>query len=236
MNLQKTNALPHLKAIRAFDSLSESNKKYLSDHATSIQATKGKFLWRKSDPGEFCALITEGLVEIVDLNSKGDERIISVFGPGEIIGLSAIIRRVNFPASAKVASPQCKVIKFFIRSMDSDLTSLDKANMTLWQRERLLAHEQILRDKIEILGAGSLSKRVVELFFQLKMRFEREQDSKSLKTIIPIPISKSQIARLVEARVESIIRLLNSWEKAGYVVFDKKRVVINNLEKLRDLG
>ncbi len=199
----------------------------------TTELKKGDFLWKRLDPGEYCAFVVEGLVEIVNENKSGNELIMGIFGPGDMIGLSAILKKTQYPASAIVSSKNSKILKFFIRSIDRDLAGQDWENMLNWQRERLLIHEQILRDKIMILGAGDLSARIIELFDNLQMRFSKSQDVNPNKIIIPISITKTQIAKIIEARVETVIRILNKWEKADYLKMGDQSVILNNFERLR---
>ena len=234
-NFKNSEHGPLIKSSRSFDGLSDANKKYLFDHSSHHNYKKGASLWLKSDPGEFCAFIVDGLIEISNPNLSGDDHIFGIFGPGDIIGLSAILKRSPYPASAIVGSKHCSVIKLFIRSIEHDLAESDRANMHAWQRERLLSHEQILREKIMILSAGSLHTRLIEFFEHLRLRFSKNQIERAQSIHIPLSLTKTQIAKVIEARVETVIRILNRWEKAGYIKFDSGSISISKIEKLKNL-
>lgn len=232
---QKNN-LKIIEASRIFDHLSSENRQFLAEHSVLKSFKRSQRLWRKNDPGEYCAFIIEGLVEIISENRSGEEDIVGLFGPSDIVGLSAIMRKINYPATAIVASKTGQVLKFYIRSVEAKLSGRNKENMLTWQKEMLLKHEQILRDKISVLSAGRLHLRLVELLQHLALRFSSDGAGRSLKRIsIPIHISKTQIAKLVGARVETVIRTLRKWEKAGYFEITDKGISIISLEKLRDL-
>lgn len=222
-----------IKAGRAFQSLSDENQKYLSQHGVLAKLRKNEFLWQRHDPGDYCVHIFEGLIEIVNINEQAEQRIVGIFGPGDIVGLSAILKRSVFPASAVIASKTCRIMKFYIRSANHDLDSNQRDNMSTWQREMLLHHEQILRDKIVMLGAGRLQTRLIAFFDHMRLRFSKDLDPKAQKVFIPIALTKTQIAKVVEARVETVIRELNKWEKAGYLTMGDDGVTLERLDRLR---
>jgi CRP-like cAMP-binding protein len=174
------------------------------------------------------------MIEIINTNKNGEERIIGIFGPGDFVGLSALLNKSNYPAFALAASKTCKVYKLYIRSFDHELESSDFKNMLSWLKEKLLLHEQILRDKIMILGAGQVHHRLVELFEHLISRFSKPEAESKIITI-PISLTKTQIAKIIEARVETVIRTLNIWEKLGYFSINNENIFLTNLDILREL-
>jgi CRP-like cAMP-binding protein len=173
------------------------------------------------------------MIEIVNTNKNGEERIIGIFGPGDIIGLSAILNKINYPAFALIASKTCKVLKHYIRSSDQELDNNNYENMLSWQRKKLFLHEEILREKIFVLGAGQVHQRLIELFEHLINRFSKI-DISSKNILIPISLTKTQIAKIVEARVETVIRTLSKWEKLGHISINSENICITNLEILRE--
>jgi CRP-like cAMP-binding protein len=216
-----------------FSDLNLHNKKYLSERTIVRELKRGEYLWKRQAASEFCACILEGMIEIVNTNKNGEERIIGIFGPGDIIGLSAILNKINYPAFALIASKTCKVLKHYIRSSDQELDNNNYENMLSWQRKKLFLHEEILREKIFVLGAGQVHQRLIELFEHLINRFSKI-DISSKNILIPISLTKTQIAKIVEARVETVIRTLSKWEKLGHISINSENICITNLEILRE--
>jgi CRP-like cAMP-binding protein len=106
--------------------------------------------------------------------------------------------------------------------------------ISTWLRELLLSHESVLRSKIDILSAGKVEQRVIELLGHLSSRFGIKIGRATY--FIPFVITKTQISRLVEVRVETIIRLLSSWSKRGLLTFDKSGIQIMDLERLERMS
>ena len=225
--------LKEMSHFRLFGGLSDTCKKQLAQHSVVKVLKKSEFVWHKNEPGECCILILSGLVEVSNTTKDGDERIIGIFGPGEMIGLSAILKQSAYPADAVVSSKHARVMKLFIRGIDQSLPESERRSIHIWLREMLLIHEQILRDKIMILGAGRLHTKLIELFEHLRLRFANQEPENTF--FIPVPVTKTQIAKMIEARVETVIRTLNKWEKAKYIVLNETGIQINGLNKVKSL-
>lgn len=220
-----------INKLSVFSRLKEINRLFLCQHAIEGVLKKGQALWRKQDSGEFCVVILSGLMEIRDTRRSGEERIVGLFGPGEMIGLSALLSRKQFPADAIAASKDVQFVKFYIRSIDVDIGSSERVEIHSWLREMLLKHEQILRDKLLFMGADLMHTRLLDLFEHLRLRFSSSSNPEDF--LIPIPITKTQIAKLIEVRVESLIRTLNKWEKAGHLKMGPKGVSLKGAQTLR---
>ncbi len=220
-----------MRSLRCFSGLSELSLNLLAEHALQKSFKKGQFIWRAQELSDFCAVVVDGVVDITSTNQEGEERIIGLFARGDMIGISALIRHGAFPASARVSSPTCRVLLLFIRSLESSLQDSIQREINSWLRECLLRHEQILRDKLAILGAGAVHIRLLDLFEHFRQRFSPHQKSDQFS--IPIPISKTQIGKLIEVRAETAIRTLNKWEKAGYLQIDKRGFHLRNQTELR---
>lgn len=97
-------------------------------------------------------------------------------------------------------------------------------------REMLLNHEQILRDKIDIINAPSVDCRIFELLKHLIRRFAQHESQ--IRHYIPLRLTRQQMGRLIDVRVETIIRTINRWKKMNLVQWTKEGILIENLTLL----
>lgn len=230
--IEKSNLSEMLK-FKAFEGMSELCRKTIAQHSVAKALKKSDFVWKKNDLGECAILILSGLIEISITTQNGEERIIGLFGPGEMIGLSAILKQTAYPADAIISSKHARILKLYIRGIDQQLPENERREIHVWLREMLLIHEQILRDKIMILGAGRLHTKLIELFEHLRIRFAANEPPSTF--FIPVAVTKTQISKMIEARVETVIRTLNKWEKAKYIQFSDEGIQIRNLENLKTM-
>lgn len=74
---------------------------FLRYHGVSrVCFVPGEVIFRQGDPGDFVYVITDGQVEIVREEPRGEEKVINRLGPGEYFGEMALIS--NAPRTATV--------------------------------------------------------------------------------------------------------------------------------------
>src|SRR3954470_1220922 len=86
----------------------------LFKEATACGLQSGDSLFRAGDPGDGCYRIQTGLVKIVVASRQGEERIISLLGPGAIVGELSIID--GEPRSASVIAVSDCALAFVSRA------------------------------------------------------------------------------------------------------------------------
>lgn len=219
-----------IQKLKSTQHLSHTAIQAIADVSIRKKIASGKNLWVMGDPAEFVAILISGAIEINRVSARGKETCMGIFGPTNAVGISAVLKKAQYPATARSVAKDTEVLKIYLRPILQNSKHSAYEEITLWLRELLLSHEHILRDKIDLLSAGRVEQRVLELFRQLSNRFGERRGRSGY--FIPLSISKTQIARFVEVRVETIIRLLRLWTKQGFVMFEKKGILICDLEKL----
>lgn len=239
IDMEPKSIVESFQRLKCARDLSVAALRVIADISIRKKIPLGKNLWSMGDPGDFVGILLSGAIEINKINVNGNETCMGIFGPSDAMGISAVIKRAQYPATAKSISKNTEVLKLYLRSIMQEKAHPAYEEISTWLRELLLSHEQTLRDKIDILSAGRVESRVIELLTQLSSRFGQKNASGDRRDgknsfFIPLVISKTLISRLVEVRVETIIRLLSSWSKLGLIEFQKNGVFIPDLEKLRD--
>lgn len=174
---------------------------------------RGEAVWRAGDPARDFVWIEAGLVKIVRQGVQGAEAIVALFGPGDSIGDTAVLERGAYPADAIVASRAA----WLVQLEAAPLMAAAAADLQ-WAaalRQALLAHTHALRDKIEVMTAGSVPRRLATLLLQLARRFGTMCPPDGAE--IPIALSRAELAALVGATVETTIRTISRWQQEGAV-------------------
>lgn len=221
--------LKEIKDLKCMAGLSPEALEFLAGAGILRTFKAGNFVWEAGEPGEFIAVVVSGLLEITRHSHQDDEMCMGVFGPSDVLGLSAVMKKTPYPGNARILTTPTVIVKVYLRTL---LQSKDphSTEIQTWIREMVLRHEQILRDKIDMLGAGRIEDRVFELVNHLIRRFGQQEGS--LKYRVPIGMTRAQVGRLVDGRVETIIRLINRWQRAGFLIWNKEGIVIENLSML----
>lgn len=217
------------KSVRPFPlfrDISTANFSRIFQDAQLTVHQKGDVIWRALDPALRFSVVLEGVVEISTFNREGALCVLAIFGPGEICGISAVVKKIPFPATATCGSKQARILKCSLPSLHGG-SLLDQENFFDWQRRALLVHEQALLDKIATSSSGTIHERLLELFCRLGRRFPDAKHERDEKGRIALSLTKTQIAKLIGARVETVIRTLRVWEKKNLLRFGKDSIQIS---------
>ena len=202
-----------LAASRLFSGLDHDTLMQVARLGTTRKLVRGERLWSSGDPSTHFTLIIHGLFKIVRTAADGSEAIVALFGPRESIGDVAVIGRRPFPAAAVACSDTAEVIRIpaeaLLNAMNRRLDVACSLNRTL------VDHTAALEEKIRVMSAGSVPKRLATLLLGLADRFG-DEDEDGIASI-PIVLSRTELSCLIGARVETTIRTIRGWEKAGIV-------------------
>lgn len=240
--LNSANTKPlqdELKELRCVRSLSQKTIALLASCAVKKKYKEGQIIWKAGDPGDFFAILSTGLAEITRHSATSDEEsLMGIFGPSDAIGLSALLGQSTFPGNATAITKDTALIKLYIRHLIKPGASIQtetSEELGSWLRELFLAHEQVLRDKIDILHSGSVEGRAIELMLHLIRRFgDRDSHNRSKKCVIPVGLTRARLAKLINVRVETAIRLISKWKKAHLVQWNKNQIIIEDLSLLEN--
>jgi CRP-like cAMP-binding protein len=96
---------------------------------------------------------------------------------------------------------------------------------------RLAKHARILLTKISIVASGPVQVRLATLLLSLAERYGDELDDGS--TCVPVDLTRKTMGEFIEARVETVIRMLSVWQRDGVIADSDRGVLITNMELLR---
>lgn len=230
--MDRSTLARHLRGSRLFGQLPSEVIDVAAGHATSRTLSAGETLWHEGQRARSFTVIVSGFVEIVRSAPGGAESLMGVFGPRESIGVSAVLGQADYPANA-------------VALTDLTVLCIEAAPILAVMRERpdvgaavsrvLLEHTDVLRWKVDVMSAGTVTRRLAALFLHFAERFGDEDEAGRL--LIPVPLTRQHLARLVGARTETVIRAVSGWTKSGTLETTKDGFVIASEAALRaELG
>lgn len=201
----------------------------LSRDVTRHSFKAGEHIWHTGACAAHFTLIDHGIVEIERTRRSGDGMVLGLFGTGESVGLPAALGGNPYPANALALSSEVEIVQ--VRSQAVLQLMHEYLPLALAINHALLQHNAALRSSIEIVGAGAVPKRLAALFLFLGRRFGRKDTLGTLH--IDLALTREQIGRLVSARVETVIRIISRWQKAGWLRSGRDEIEIARVDMLR---
>jgi CRP/FNR family transcriptional regulator len=164
--------------------------------------------------------VVEGRVKILKYAPHGKELILEIFGPGDPFGAIAAYEGRPFPASAVALQPT-EVLSItrgdFFRLM-AERPEFSRGLM-LGLTRRLIE----LTQKLAQLSSGGVEYRLAALFLKLADRMGQKHGE---TIVIPLALSRRDIADMVGTTIETAIRIMSRWNREGVVRTESTSFVI----------
>lgn len=184
-------------------------------------------LFEAGDVADGCYRLEQGLLKISIVSPQGDERILTILGPGSIVGELAIID--GLPRSATVVA---------IR--DCKLSFISRESFASCLRERPEIYSDLvsilvsrLREADRELAAASflsVKARVARALLELSQHLGREMESGRI--VILHRIRQSDIAAMAGVARENVSRTLTELKRRGLISQSSSYYFINDKAKL----
>lgn len=205
-----------LRSSALYRHLSREDQQRLAAVAASRHYERGEPIFCEGDPSEFLFTIVSGRVKVSKLLPAGKEVILEIFGAGDPVGAVVAYEGRPYPASATALEPTvCLLVRrrdFF--SLLERYPSLVRGFL-VGMAGRLVE----LTRRIPEVAGGRVETRFAHLFLKLADRMGRQEEGGIL---IPMPLSRQELADLTGTTIETCIRLMSRWGKDGVVATEKE--------------
>lgn len=213
----------------AFKNLTPEELKLINKSKVEKLYRKGENIYIEGDPIHSFLYLQTGLVKLYKTEANNKEHIISIAKPKDFIGLLSIFSNQdhNYSISAIEDSVICYVeldiIKKFIKTNgDFALDFFEKISKL---------SDSIIKTRVDINTRQLRGRIAYMLLFFAQNIYNSNKFS--------LPISRKEIAELIDMSTENVIRVLSEFRKDGLIQIEGKSIEINDIERLQriyDLG
>jgi CRP-like cAMP-binding protein len=162
-------------------------------------------LCRQGMEGLHVFTIRKGFVKLSRLRENGDQRIMRVLRPGDVVGIEAIVAgRYEYDAIALEPVSACRISIEVIKQLDGESPRLHKQLLGKWHSTLVEADEWMAE-----LTTGTARARMARLL--LKMRQTSESDVSTL-------FSREDIGSMLCMTMETASRTINAFQREGKIV------------------
>lgn len=194
---------------------------------TRIHYKKGEYIIRPGElpPGVF--YIEQGLVKAYDITKYGEENLLIIRKPGEILGLTWALtgqdRHIIYSTLAPTTLLQISREQF---------TDFLHANPTaaLPLLDMLVDMYRLHSERILNLEYRTVRERLVSFLLNMGNRFGRETNEGLL---LEVPLRHQDIASSISATRETTGRELSGMERQGLLVNKQSRIILTDIPRLK---
>lgn len=219
--------LPEIEHFPAFEGLSRERIARLLVGG-AMQASKHReVLYRTGDEAHSFALVLRGAYKLVRSSARGDDVIMYFSSPGDVI--AALIMPQPHPiCPVSVVSMGPSLVWKIPRKTYLDEWMKDP-EVTMRIQNLLFNRMSLLQDE-KTMHKSPLPRKVAFLLLQLMERYSAEEDK-----ILPIPLTRKEIADSLGSTVESVIRIMSDWSHQGIVKTHEQYIEILQPSKVVDI-
>jgi CRP/FNR family transcriptional regulator len=199
----------------------------LFHQGTRLVYEKGEFVIRPGGPPQGVFYILSGLVKAYDITKYGEENLLIIRKPGEILGLTWALtgedRHIIYSTLAPTTLLQISRTQF-----TEFLNGNPKAALPLL--DMLVDMYRSHSERILNLEYRTVRERLVSFLLTASKRFGRET---SEGTVLDVPLRHQDIASSISATRETTGRELSALERQGVLSSAQSIITVHNMKKLR---
>ncbi|MFB6264214.1 MAG: Crp/Fnr family transcriptional regulator [Bradymonadaceae bacterium] len=226
-----------LEAIQLFPYFYEVSNEILEPLVRFFEVDRyerGDYLWRQGTHAEKFTFIVEGRIKIAKWTSDDEQVVLGLFGEGDPIGHVAVFNEMKYPAEA-IAVEDTAVLqirrKHFLGTLREEPELMEAILRNMMDRNFKLVR------RLHDLSVSSAEKRLALLFHKLAyncgIRRPRED---GLVIEIPVSLSRSDLAQMINTRVETAIRKMSKWRDEGLIETKSDGFIIHDLDRIEELA
>lgn len=215
--------------LKASPTLAKMDLEILETLAAASQpavASRGEIIWLHGSQVGFIGLVESGFVKMVRTAPTGTDTTVEIMGPGQIFGLLGCIESEGCPLSARAV---CEVRYLRIPKpafLSAYQASPAASEVVLRQTTRRLRHSYNVLSQFANMQTEA---RIAAVLFHLAESYGHESEA---GLCVGIPLTRQDIAEMVGTTVESAIRVMSKWQKAGWIQTEGHVVTITDLERV----
>jgi CRP-like cAMP-binding protein len=214
-----------LQRCALFADLDEGDLRTLAARSHRRHYKAGEYIFRFGDPGESMMEILIGMVRIARPAAKGKEVILADLPAGEIIGEMAVLD--GKPRSADgVALTNVDLLVLDRREFLPFLEQHPKVCLKLLSQ--VCMKVRLADERMADIGFVDMPARLAKAI----LRYAPVGDSRASFRLSP---RQHELAEMIGGTRESVNRLLNDWQRAGFLKLDAGRIVVLNRPALEDM-
>ncbi|MGE5291430.1 MAG: Crp/Fnr family transcriptional regulator [Micromonosporaceae bacterium] len=210
--------------------LSDGERAALRAQGRETAFSRGMTLCLEGDPSTHVLILLAGWVKVLSSTADGNEIVLALRGPGDVIGDQAAnlggYRTATVRALVRVEALTVVAGRF------SAFLDAHPGAARLFRRvmvERQHETDQNLRGRMETSGAQRLARLLLDLAV-------RCGESTGHGVTLAVPLSQADLASWAGVSRATLTRALHQWRERGIVSTRRGRMTITNVAALRRIG
>jgi CRP-like cAMP-binding protein len=189
-----------------------------------------EILFLEGDPAIVYFLLLAGKVKILQTSIDGEQVILHLLGPGDIVGALPTLGSGDYPGSAQAIEP---VEAGSIQADRFEELLCDYPRICLNLLRFATAKLQETHKRLREMSTERVERRIARTLSRLAAQIGTQV---SEGILVDAPLSRQDLAEMTGTTLYTVSRILKSWERDGIVSTGRRQVVILKPHALAALG
>ena len=196
--------------IPLFQALRQEERDALRPYVRIKSYEEGEVIFREGDPGTVFHFVLGGRVKVQKMTADGRDVILEIMGPGDPVGALAAYEERSFPATA-IAIEAASLFSLPRQEFFGVIAAnpLLARGLLVGLTRRMLELTRRLAER-----SARVEYRIARLMLTLADRVGRAEGG---RLVVPVVLSRQEIADMVGTTQETAIRVMSKWGKDGLV-------------------
>lgn len=222
--------LSTIKTIPRFSQLDEKAQLWLAGKITRKVFRKGEVLFKQNSPAAQMMILEKGVLKVSTTAEDDKTTVIGFLLSGDAVCEASLCQETRWPFEAEVHNDGLASILMLSRQEYLDfLSQFPMAQLAIIQD--LAGKVGMLCNRLANQNAHEVSFRLGKTFQSLVQKAGVQHEGGIL---IPLHITRRDLASMIGARTETVIRMMRSWEKANLLLTTDDGFYIPNVANFED--
>ena len=208
--------------------LSDEEKVQISKMVVDTENTKNEIVHFSDDSADRIYFLKKGKVKVSKYSESDKEMILSILGPGEIFGETGVLGENSYGTVAEVMEDAI-ICSLSIHQLESMLKNNPAFNFSVTKFIGLRYLK--VQSRLESLVFKTAPERIRGFIKEMA-----DEHGKTLangtEIVVKLKLKHEDIAKLTATTRQSVTTELNSLEKKGIILFDRKRILVKDYSAL----
>jgi CRP-like cAMP-binding protein len=225
--MSNTAALWYFESVNLYNTLCPHKVKAMAGKHTFLNYKKDQFIYFPDDTATHIYMIVNGRVRMGHYLDEGKEIITAILSTGEIFGELALAgedKRRDFAQ----AMEECVICPLSLDEMKALMYDNRELSFKILKFVGLRLMK--LERKLEMLVFKDARTRIIEF---IKDAAAWKGKKVGFETLIQTKLTHQDIASLTGTSRQTVTTILNDLKEKNLINFDRKRILVRDLEKLK---
>ena len=219
----------YLKKVPYFNELEDKSLEEIHKILIIKSFKKGSIIFMEGEKGEAIYFVKSGKVKISKTSSTGKEYIIKIMEKGDIFAESVLFVGGEYPATAEAIEDSEVIV---LKNQDIENLILKNSEIALSIIKLMAKRLKNVAVIIENLALRDSIGRTASVL----LTFAKERGINTKEGILlDLNLNRQDLANIVGTSRENVTRILSQLDKDGVIRLDRQRILIKDIEKLKEM-